>query len=543
MRDLVPPLWAPRALTVALATCAVLLGSAGCAAGSSRTKSGLLEPFSAAGITAPTGVPRRFALVIGVDAFEDPRLPALRFAESDARAMGEALTDYDGVTVLTSPSRAHILEALRALERQVTRPEDTVLVYVSTHGSLGRRPGRELERFLMAHDTRLDLVDSTGIAVADLLGALDRLVSRRRAVILAMCHSGSGKSALDDPLARALAGRKSAPPPLEEVSEAMIVVSAAAFGEEARESDALGHDVYTYYLLEAMRGGDRDGDGAVTLGEAHDWARERTYAFSNGLQRPSAESDVLGVDPVVLSGRRSRLGRPVLFSYAPSAEGIELRVDGRTKASLPGGLAVDPGPRTIELRARATGETLYEGELDLAEGERADLAALLPGPWQVRVAARAGVVAPLDGALLPVLFAGGVDVDVIPGPLGPLGFGVSARYLRSQGPEGALDVTVEGVDLGAHASLGLVEADPLVLGARLGAGLWLLRRERRGPTFVGEESLRAPRVSAGLEAGLRLLEPLEVTVGVEAGVLWARLGGEVGTRGLLAATLGIRWRQ
>lgn len=529
-----------RALPILLIS---VLGAACATAGGARSKSGLLEPFSAAGITAPNGAPRRFALVIGVDAFEDPRLPALRFAEADARAMGEALTDYDGVSVLTSPSRAHILEALRELERQVTRPEDTVLVYVSTHGSLGRRPGRDLERFLMARDTRLDLVDSTGIAVADLLSALDRLVSRRRAVVLAMCHSGSGKSALDDPLSRALAGRKSALPPLEEVSEAMIVVSAAAFGEEARESNALGHDVYTYYLLEAMRSGDRDGDGAVTLGEAHDWARERTYAFSNGLQRPSAESDVLGVDPVVLSGRRSRLGRPVLYSYAPSAEGIELRVDGRAKASLPGGLAVDPGPRAIELRARATGETLYAGELDLAEGERADLAALLPGPWRVQVAASAGVIAPLGSALLPTLFAGGLDVSVVPGPLAPLGFGVGARYLRSQGREAALDVTVEGVDLGGHASLAIVDAGPVALSARLGAGLWLVRRGRQGPTFASDESLRALRMSGGLEAGLRLLEPLEVTVGAEAGALWARLSGDVGPHALLGVTVGVRWQR
>ncbi len=512
-------------------------------AGGTTTKSGLLEPFSAVGITTPPSAPRSFALVIGINGFEDPRFAALKYAETDARAVGAALVGYDVVTVLSTPestSRARILEALAELERQVTRPEDTVLVYLSTHGSLARRPGRDLERFLVARDTRLDLVDSTGIAVADLLAGLDRLVSRRRAVVLAMCHSGSGKSALSDPLSRALAGRKSAPVPLAEVSEAMIVVSAAAFGEEARESDELQHDVYTYYLLEAMRAGDRDGDGAVTLGEAHDWARERTYQFSGGLQRPTAESDVLGVDPVVLTGRRSRTGRPVLFSYAPSSEGVELRVDGRAKGMLPGGLAVEPGLRAIELRARASGETLYAGELTLAEGERADLASLLPQPWQVEVGARGGVLS-VSSPLVPALWQAGVELSLTPGWRAPLSLGVGARYLRAEGVDDAgLDARVHGVDLSAHALYGLWRSEVVALRAGLDAGLLLASRTRTGRTFAADESLRGLRVSGRVEAALRALSPVEVVLGVDAGALWASLAGEVGPHAVVGVTLGIR---
>ena len=44
----------------------------------------------------------------------------------------------------------------------------------------------------------------------------------------------------------------SALPALRRWSEAVVVLSAAAFGEPAREDEALGHDVYTYFLLEAL---------------------------------------------------------------------------------------------------------------------------------------------------------------------------------------------------------------------------------------------------------------------------------------------------
>lgn len=524
----------------------LLLATVACASGTT-TKAGLLEPFAAEGVTAPTGTPRSFALVIGINDFEDPRFADLQYAEADARAVGAALMGYDGVTVLASresTSRAHILAAVAELERQVTRPEDTVLVYVSTHGSLGRRPGHDLERFLVASDTRLDLVDATGIAVADLLAALDRLVSRRRAVVLATCHSGSGKSALSDPLSRALAGRKAAPAPLAEVSEAMIVVSAAAFGEEARESDELRHDVYTYYLLEGMRAGDRDGDGAITVGEAHDWARERTYVFTDGLQRPTAESDVLGVDPVVLTGRRARAGLPVLFSYAPSAEGVELRVDGRAKGTFPGGLAVEPGVRSIELRARATGETLYEGELTLGEGERADVASLLPPPWRLAVEARAGVLAPVSTRLLPALWQAGVEVDVSPGWRLPVWLGASARYLRADGSEdAALDVRVHGVDLGGHVMMDVWRSAALTVRSGADVGVVLAQRTRAGPTFMSDETLRGLRASGRVDVVWTLLAPLDVVLGVDAGVLWASLAGEVGPHPLVSGTLGLRFQR
>lgn len=52
--------------------------------------------------------------------------------------------------------------------------------------------------------------------------------------------------------------------------------------------------------LEALSAGDRDGDGAVTISEAHDYPRERAWQFTQGQQRPAAESTILGLDPIVL---------------------------------------------------------------------------------------------------------------------------------------------------------------------------------------------------------------------------------------------------
>ena len=363
-----------------IAACCAVGCSVGCASGGD--KGGLMVPFAPAGLTFEQA-PRRFALLVGIDDFEDRRFAPLRFAQSDALAFGSALSKagFEEVRVLTGAaqtSKAAILDALDRLSGRLERPEDVLLVYVSSHGSLGRKPGGPLERFLVARDTRMNLLSQTGISVRALLRTVRGLASRRKVVILATCHSGEGKSQLPEALVQALAGTKGQLPRLTEVSDAMIVLGAAAFGETARESEELSQDIYTHFLLEGLSAGDQDGDGAVTVTEAHDYARERTYIFSGGAQRPVAVSSILGRDPIVLAGKRVRTPLPVLYSYAPAAEGMRVVVDGQTKGTLPGGVAVPPGAHRMELQDQGTGEVLWAGDIALKPGERAELTRLLP---------------------------------------------------------------------------------------------------------------------------------------------------------------------
>src|SRR5205814_6468465 len=133
--------------------------------------------------------------------------------------------------------------------------------------------------------------DTTALSMDKLEGGFKQLASRRRLLVLATCHSGSGKSLLPREVEAELATLKAGfyAPPLEEASRAAVVLSASDWGETAREDESLENDIYTHFLIEALAQGDRNLDGAVTATEAHDWARRRTYAFTGGRQRPSAE--------------------------------------------------------------------------------------------------------------------------------------------------------------------------------------------------------------------------------------------------------------
>ena len=327
---------------------------------------------------------RRFALLIGIPQGHDEHWQPLRFAIKDVDDLGAVLQDplrgrFARVESLTSPeqtTRAALEAALARFAALATNADDVLVLYVSAHGTLARDTRGELERFLVTSDADFHHVAQTALPVERLSAALSTSKSRRRVVVLATCHSGSGKSLLPDEVVAELASRKGGGlRPLEEVSRANIVLSASDFLETAREDETLQNDVYTHFLVEALSGGgDRNGDGAVTATEAHDFARRRTYVFSQGRQRPAAELVEVGADPVVLTGDIKRTGQPELYSYVPRLDGFSLRVDGEERTELPGGTAVGAGAHRVELTKG--GEVLLSEEVRLGEGERLDVDSL-----------------------------------------------------------------------------------------------------------------------------------------------------------------------
>jgi hypothetical protein len=372
----------------------------------SRTEKGRLVP---SGVPqeklAEAFAPRRLALLVGIQGFDDPEWRALRYPEADAAALAAVLRDpergaFDDVEVLAGgPTRDEVRAALRRLAERSRDERDTVVVYVSSHGTLARDAVGALRRYLVSRDTRVADVPGTALPMDELKADFDRLRSRRKVLVLATCHSGSGKSLLPDAVQAELAGMKAGffVRPIEEVSRASVVLAASDWGEAAREDDKLGNDVYTHFLVEALKlGADRNGDGAVTASEAHDYARRMTYEWTGGRQRPSAESNEVGADPIVLAGKVARPGRPELFSYAARLDGFTVRVDGRPLADLPGGVAVEPGRHRVQV-AKGNGPEVLDGWIRVRAGERIDVEHLvLRGPGRWEIAPRAGGLAFLD---------------------------------------------------------------------------------------------------------------------------------------------------
>jgi hypothetical protein len=541
------------------ATLAALL--AACAA--PQAEKGGLVPLDLSSVqVARKHAPRRIALLIGIQKFDDERWRPLRFPQADAYALAGVLGardtgDFDEVEVLAAnASRAEVREALGRLAARVRDERDTVVLYVSSHGTLARDEKGELRRYLVTRETRVDKVAETAFSMDELKGQFEELRSRRKVLILAACHSGSGKSLLPSELRAELRGTKAGffVRPIEEVSRASVVLAASDWGETAREDERLGNDIYTHFFVEALRlGADRNGDGAVTVSEAHDYARRMTYEYTGGKQRPAAETSEVGADPIVLAGRVRRAGRPELFSYSKRLDGFTVRVDGKPLAELPGGVALDAGEHHVQI-AKGGGIPLLDAAVELDPGERLDVESLMiRSAGRLEVAPRVAMLGFLDrrsrDQILAAVPGAGAAMAVREWPTAgmDLRFDVITASGRSPlsipgGPQSVrYDALTAGVSLPWRMQAEWLGSVELMAGPRLSA-LWIRRRFDSASFPAAPQSYLT--VTPGLMFGLEVPLGRRLSLGAEMHLDWAlvRIDGNNRSSALAEGLLGIGWR-
>ncbi len=248
--------------------------------------------------------------------------------EKDAASVYQALkSNFDGGWLLTpqstgkSVTRQTVLDAIAQLEKENHNENDTIVIYFSGHGTLasGPRPesgGLGLRKYLVMGDTKFAQPEASALGIDELLARFQKLRSRRKALIIDSCYAGGGKAYLTPQIMNILAQQKAGAmqEPADSVVESAAIYTASAWAEEARESEKLGHGVYTYFLLEGFKS-DLDGDGAVSMSEAHQYASNRVIAYTQNGQHPTAKVEFVGKDPVIVSGKSTKVGDSILYAW------------------------------------------------------------------------------------------------------------------------------------------------------------------------------------------------------------------------------------
>jgi uncharacterized caspase-like protein len=125
----------------------------------------------------------------------------------------------------------------------------------------------------------------------DVNTALQRYIPSKRVVVFTdACHSGGissdiatrGMSTTDDNMINQYLAD------LSKTKEGIIVFTASQAGEVSQELEKFGHGVFTYYLLEGMKGeADFNNDYTVTIGELMDYVEEKVKRQTSGNQHPT----------------------------------------------------------------------------------------------------------------------------------------------------------------------------------------------------------------------------------------------------------------
>ena len=216
----------------------------------------------------------KYALIIGNNQYDDPKLAQLKTPAADSQALAKVLADksigsFDEVTPLINKNESEIRRAISAFLTN-KKPDDLVLVYFSGHGVLDDR-GR---LFLSLKDTEITLLKATAIPSTFISDEMDSCRSRRQILILDCCHSGA--------FARGTKGEQKAvtEATFEGSGYGRVVMTASDSTQYALEGDQVIRQtdlsLFTHFLLEGLKTGeaDTDHDGHISLDEWYDY----TYA-------------------------------------------------------------------------------------------------------------------------------------------------------------------------------------------------------------------------------------------------------------------------
>ena len=188
-------------------------------------------------------IQRKIAVLIGVDRYEDSRIPQLANAVSDAQAMAQAFSQTLGyeTVVLQNPGKATIFRALNQLAAQVG-PADSVVLYYAGHGEQVEKTGLGYWQPADADASRPE----TWISNTDIDRLLRQLPAQQVAMVSDSCFSGSLVSG------ERIRGVATSADPAGLLAKRAVVVMTSGGNEPVFDSGLNGHSPFAWNLMQSL---------------------------------------------------------------------------------------------------------------------------------------------------------------------------------------------------------------------------------------------------------------------------------------------------
>ncbi len=239
---------------------------------------------------------RKYALLVGISAFEDSKITQLKYADDDARAVRSFLQTPRGGgfaaedTLVLVDRDASLSAVRRAMSEFVSRakPDDLLVIFLATHGT--HDPYAPQNLYFVASDTKVNDIAGTGYSMTEFYSQLQQNCRARRMVLFVdACHSAGiiepvpGARLLTHNLVSLYAEK------LLYAGEGKAVLTASDVSESSLENAKWGggHGVFTHFVLKGLGGkADRDRDGLVTVEELFGYVRQSVRTETEFKQNP-----------------------------------------------------------------------------------------------------------------------------------------------------------------------------------------------------------------------------------------------------------------
>lgn len=239
----------------------------------------------------------KWALVIGISKFADSSIN-LQYSAKDASDFASFLRTQanftpDHVHLLTNEkaTRAEIMGQLgQTWLPRVARPQDLVIIYLSTHGSPSTIDAGSVN-YLVAYDSQKDNLYGTGINLKEFENVIKtRLQCKRVVIVLDACHSGVA--------AGAKGIFRAASPDADSLAQGtgQFIICSSGRSQTSWESKRYDNGVFTHYLMEGLK---KQGEKA-SLGDMFDYVSknvaEEVQRDRGEIQTPAMQTRWEGKD-------------------------------------------------------------------------------------------------------------------------------------------------------------------------------------------------------------------------------------------------------
>ncbi len=232
-----------------------------------------------------------YVFAVGINQYRNPALN-LNYAVPDAKGIAgffrRSQRLFKKVTVTETydeeATKEGILAKLRELEK--TQPQDAVLIYLAGHGE----NVKDVWYFIpheLTYPEREEHVQTKGISSTEFSEAMKKIRAQKILMLVDACKSGAVLVAF-----RGFEDRKA----LSQLSRSTgtHVVAASTKDQFAAEVKDLGHGVFTYTLLEGLKGKAAGGSDTVTvrklMGYIEEQLPEITKRYKQEAQFPVVDS-------------------------------------------------------------------------------------------------------------------------------------------------------------------------------------------------------------------------------------------------------------
>lgn len=252
-----------------------------------------------------------WAVVIGIDDYENDNITDLNYAVSDAAGIREMLIEYygfpaDNITSLINDeaSATNIKRAIAKTAKNANE-NDRIIIFFAGHGMTEDLPSGGEMGYLIPYEGDLEDLYLSSVPMKELRNLSDRFNAKHVLFLVDACYGGLAAVGTRG-LSTKVAGY------YDKIfrGKARQIITAGGKGETVIEKADWGHSAFTFNLLRGLKDwmADLDNDGVITGEELGIYLKKRVTEDSELHQTPTVgrfstdQGEVLFVRPEQLGG-------------------------------------------------------------------------------------------------------------------------------------------------------------------------------------------------------------------------------------------------